>query len=250
MGGQALCRIYSKGRKLSGPDATNPLMRMLKEYSVFFGVIAVTLLALVVGMLLPTASAPPSAELPWQIEQRAEGMRVFGLTLGRSSLNDAQIKFHEQAEISLFVSDDRHFAAEAYFDQVNLGGLRAKVVLSAALSQAELQDMYDRGIRISGMSSGRKIELHPDDKARVLSTAIASINYLPSAKLEEALLVQRFGEPARRVREEKNEILHLLYPQHGLDIALSSKNKAVFQYVPPAKFESLMAPLLALEQAQ
>jgi hypothetical protein len=218
---------------------------MLKNYSVFRGVVASAVILLSLGMLLPVASTPPSAELPWQIEHLPKGMRVFGLTLGHSTLNEAQGKFQEQPEISLFVSEAGTFAAEAYFDQVNLGGLRAKVVLTAALSQAELSDMYERGIRISGMSSGRKIELHPDDKARVADTAIASINYLPSASLEEAVLVQRFGEPARRVREEKNEILHLLYPQLGLDIALNKKNKTVFQYVQPRDFDALMAPLLA-----
>ena len=250
MGCQALRAICKRDIKLSGPDTNTPLVKALKEYSVFLGVIAFTVIALTIGMLLPVASTPPSAELPWQIEQGADGMRVFGLTLGHSSLNDAQAKFHEQAEISLFVSDAGQLAAEAYFDQVNLGGLRAKVVLAASLTQNQLQDMYERGIRISGMSSGRKIELHPDDKARVLNAAIASINYLPSSSLEEAVLVQRFGEPRRRVHEEKNEILHLLYPQHGLDIALNAKNKAVFQYVAPAEFETLIAPLLAIQPAK
>ncbi len=214
------------------------------------GVIALAIVLLVIGMMLPVKSIAPSSELPWHIEHDANGMRVFGLTLGRSTLAEAQNKFQEQPEISMFVSETGKFAAEAYFDQVNLGGLRAKVVLTAALSQAVLQEMYERGLRISGMSSGRKIELHPDDKKKVSDSVIASINYLPSATLEEALLVQRFGEPARRVREQQNDILHLLYPQHGLDIALNQKNKTVFQYVPPQDFAVLMAPLMALVPAE
>lgn len=226
------------------------MIRTLKESSVLLGVIALAIVLLVIGMMLPVKSIAPSSELPWQVEHTANGMRVFGLTLGRSTLAEAQNKFQEQPEISLFVSEGGKFAAEAYFDQVNLGGLRAKVVLTAALSQTVLQEMYERGLRISGMSSGRKIELHPDDKAKVASTPIASINYLPSATLEEALLVQRFGEPARRVREQQNDILHLLYPQHGLDIALNAKNKTVFQYVPPQDFAALMAPLMALVPAE
>lgn len=244
MGGQALRYTCTEDFKLSGPAFGSNLMQKLKEYSVFLGVIAFTIIALVIGILLPTASAPPSSELPWQIQQSPQGMRVFGLTLKHSTLKEAQDKFQEQAEISLFLSEAKQLAVEAYFDQINLGGLRAKVVLSTVLSQAELQGMYDRGIRISGMSSGHKIELHPDDKARVANAAIASINYLPSAALEETLIVQRFGNPASRIREEKNDILHLLYPQHGLDIALNAKNKAVFQYVPPADFNAVLAPLL------
>lgn len=245
MGCQALCCISRKGKRLSAR-----LMKILKDYSVFLGVVAFALISLIVCMMLPSASIEPSEEVPWNIEQTQSGMRVFGLTLRHSTLKEAQSKFQEHAEVSLFASDSNQLAAEAYFDQVNLGGLRAKVVLTAALSQTELQGMYDRGIRISGMSNGRKIELHPDDRLRVENTTIASINYLPSASLAEEVLTQRFGMPARRVREEKNEVLHLLYPQRGLDIALNSKNKAVFQYVTPAEFDALMAPLLALEQAK
>lgn len=235
---------------MSAPVVTSRIIQGLKNNSVFLGVVAFALVLLIVGMLLPVKSIAPSTELPWQIERDANSTRVFGLTLGRSTLNEAQGKFQEQPEISLFVSDAGTLAAEAYFDQVNLGGLRAKVVLTAALPQAALQDMYERGLRISGMSSGRKIELHPDDKATVGNSAIASINYLPSAALEEAVIVQHFGEPDRRVREEKNDILHLLYPQLGLDVALNGKNKAVFQYVPPQDFAVLMAPLMALVPAK
>ncbi|MDO8413817.1 MAG: hypothetical protein Q7S51_08520, partial [Gallionellaceae bacterium] len=158
-------------------------------------------------------------------------------------------KFHESAEISLFVSDAGKLAAEAYFDRISLSGLSAKVVLAAALSQAELQSMYERGLRTSALGSGRKVELHPDDKDKILRAEIASITYLPSSSLDEALIAQRFGAPARRVREEKNDVLHLLYPQSGLDIALNRKNKAVLQYSPPQDFPVLMAPLLALSPA-
>lgn len=225
------------------------MLNMLKGNSVFLSVVALAVVLLIVGMLLPVKSSTPVPELPWQIEQTPQGMRVFGLTLGHSTVADAQKKFHEQAEISLFVSDAGKFAVEAYFDQVNLGGLRAKVVLTAALSQAVLQAMHERGLRTSAIGSGRKVELQHDDRSMVWQSAIASINYLPSTTLDEALIVQRFGEPAQRVREGKSEILHLLYPQKGLDIALNKKNKAVFQYFPPQDFQRLMAPLITLAPA-
>lgn len=217
--------------------------------TVFLGVVAVAMLLLVAGVLIPGESPSQVAELPWQIEHGSNGMRVFGLTLGHSTLGEAQSKFQEQAEISLFVSDAGKFAAEAYFDRTSLSGLSAKVVLTAALPQSELQDMFERGLRTSALGSGRKVELHPDDKDKVLCAAIASITYLPASTLDEALIVQRFGTPASRVREEKNDVLHLLYPQSGLDIALNRKNKAVLQYFPPQDFPVLMAPLLALSPA-
>lgn len=247
MGRAALCGINKEILQLS---ATSRIMKIFTESSVFLLVATFAVILLIIGMLLPVKSTTPVPELPWQIEQSPNGLRVFGLTLGHSTVADAQKKFHEQAEISLFVSDTGKFAVEAYFDQVNLGGLRAKVVLTAALSQADLQAMHERGLRTSAIGSGRKVELHHDDRSKVWQSAIASINYLPSSTLDEALIVQRFGEPAQRVREEKSEILHLLYPQKGLDIALNKKNKAVFQYFPPQDFPQLMAPLMSLTTAE
>lgn len=201
------------------------------------------------GIFLPGGNSSPVTELPWQIEHDANGIRVFGLTLGHSTLDEAQNKFQEPAEISLFVSDAGKLAAEAYFDRISLSGLSAKVVLAAALPQTELQGMYERGLRTSGLGSGRKVELHPDDQDKVLRAVIGSITYLPSSSLDEGLIMRRFGAPTRRVREEKNGVLHLLYPQSGLDIALNRKNKAVLQYFPPQDFSALMAPLLELPAA-
>ena len=225
------------------------IVAVLQGRAVFFGVFALSVALLVAGIFLPGGKSSSVTELPWQIEHDANGMRVFGLTLGHSTLDEAQNKFQEPAEISLFVSDAGKLAAEAYFDRVNLSGLSAKIVLAAALPQAELQGMYQRGLRTSALGSGRKVELHPDDKYIVLRAAISSITYLPATRLDEALIAQRFGSPSRRVREQKNDVLHLLYPQSGLDIALNRKNKAVLQYFPPQDFPTLMAPLLELPAA-
>ena len=225
------------------------MIQAVKGRAVFLGALFFAVALLVAGMLLPGETPSPVADLPWQIERDLNSVRVFGLTLGHSTLDEAQNKFQEPAEISLFVSDDGKLAAEAYFDRTSLGGLSAKVVLTAALPQSELQDMYQRGLRTSAMGSGRKVELHPDDEEEVLHAAIASITYLPATRLDEALIAQRFGTPSRRVREEKNDVLHLLYPQSGLDIALNRKNKAVLQYFPPQDFPVLMAPLLELPAA-
>lgn len=225
------------------------MVQAIKGRAVFLGVLIFAMVLLVAGMLLPGEGPSPVADLPWQIEHDANSMRVFGLTLGHSTLDEAQSKFHEPAEISLFVSDAGKLAAEAYFDRISLSNLNAKVVLAAALPQTELQAMFERGLRTSALGSGRKVELHPDDKEQVLHAAIANITYLPTSTLDEALIVQRFGTPAWRVREPKNDVLHLLYPQSGLDIALNRSNKAVLQYFPPQDFSMLMAPLLALSQA-
>lgn len=213
----------------------------------FLSVLAVTLIALAVAMLLPPERAPePARQLPWQIEPTAEGsIRVFGMTLGRTTLGEAEQIAAETAEVSLFTAADTGPVIEAYFDQVILNGLKAKMVFSLDLSEALVAEMYARGARIATMGSGtRKVTLGSEDLQQVRQAAIRSITYIPQINLEEQMLRSRFGAPERRVREPKSETVHWLYPAKGLDIAYHAEAKEVLQYVQPRDFAALMAPLL------
>ena len=60
--------------------------------------------------------------------------------------------------------------------------------------------------------------------------------------MDEAIILQRFGTPAERIRQGET-LEHFLYPDKGLDLVLDSKGKEVLQYVAPADFARLRAPL-------
>lgn len=185
-------------------------------------------------------------DLPWHIEHPSAGAtRIFGLTLGQSTTNEAEQHFREEAKPSLFKSPDGKLVAEMFFEKVTLAGLKARIVISIAVPDAELQGMYERGLRMSGIGSGKKITLAPDDVARVRALPISGLTYMPSVRLEEEIIGKRFGQPAQRIREKKSGAIHWLYPQHGLDIALGNEEKPVLQYVSPDNFELLRAPLMA-----
>jgi len=70
------------------------------------------------------------------------------------------------------------------------------------------------------------------------------LTYLPNARLDEAIIAKRFGEPAQRVRETKSGVVHWLYPQNGLDVVMSGNERPLMQYLPPKNFELLRAPLM------
>lgn len=215
----------------------------------FLGVLAFTLLALAIGLFMPGKSPQGPVYLPWQIEQTAAGSsRVFGLELGKSTLREAQLRFEEAYEVSMFARDDGSKVVEAYFDTIALSGLRARVVLVMALSPEQLEGFYERGVRIATMGSGtRKVTLADSDLQQLASLPFASLTYIPKANLSAELVEARFGKPAERIREKGTETLveHWLYPQLGLDLTLHEKGKEVLQYVQPAKFEALRQPLLA-----
>lgn len=184
--------------------------------------------------------------LPWQIETTAQGsIRVFGMSLGESTLQDAEDLYHGGAEVSLFVSPDGHYKIEAYFDKVILGGFSAQMVMTMALAQEQQAAMFRRGVRVSNLGGGRqKVTLASEDLHTVFATPIASLVYLTRARLDDELLRKRFGEPAQRLREAKHSTTHWLYPKLGLDVAVSDEGRAVLQYISPTQFAKLMAPLL------
>lgn len=224
---------------------------------VIIGIIVVCILVFIAGLLMPVrvgdeANAPGESShpgdqfLPWQIETTADGsIRVFGLTLGKSTLQEANELYHHGAEVSLFVSPEGQYKVEAYFDKVVLGGFSAQIILVIALSQDQLADMFQRGIRVSSLGGGRKkATLAPQDLQTVYNSSVTTLTYLTRARLDDELLIKRFGEPAKRIEEPETHTVHWLYPKKGLDIALSEKGRAVLQYVPPKQFSELMAPLM------
>jgi hypothetical protein len=222
------------------------------EKHTFLSVLAVTLVALAVAMFIPGKQAEKPSKLPWQIELTPSGTtRVFGAELGKTTLSEVEVLLGEPAEVSLFARDDGQRAVEAYFDSVDLSGLRARMVLVMALEQDEIKAMFERGARIATMGSGtRKVTLSDEDMLRVRNTPVAVITYIPRINLDAAMIEKRFGSPTQRIKEKDGAIEHWLYPAKGLDIALDPKGKEVLQYVPPARFESLLRPLMEKGEVQ
>ena len=218
---------------------------MTMERKLYWAVGILSVLIFASSFFMPGKPAEKT-DLPWHIEHpAADKVRIFGMTLGQSTTNEAEQHFQEQAKPSLFKSPDGQLAAEMFFEQVTLAEMKSKIVLSIAVPTAELQGMYERGLRMSGTGSGKKITLAPEDVTRIRALPVSGLTYMPSVRLEEDVVSKRFGQPAQRIREKKSGAVHWLYPQHGLDITLGNGEKPVLQYVSPKEFDKLLQPLLA-----
>jgi len=217
--------------------------------------IAAGVLALLVAMLLaqmllapPREATPPVTHgMPWQIEHPGPGQsRVFGLTLGGnapSTLADALRLAKEAPALALLTPQDAPAALEAYFESVSLGALTGKLVLSIAAAPGELEAMRSNAAKTDHLETGiRKYVLNEADRQRAERLPLAAIAFIPAARLDEAIILQRFGMPVERIRQGET-LEHFLYPAQGLDIVLDSKGKEVLQYVAPAEFARLRAPL-------
>lgn len=226
--------------------------------STFLKVLLGSVLAMALGLILSwfladTTKAAP--DLPWKIENTPDGsIKVFHIQPGVTRLGEFEHRNRAEAELILFVprnpespdsgSISDASVIEAYFDSITIGGIKAKIILSLNVDKQTMDAMYNRGARIRTLDGGaRKVNLSSDDASALKNFPISSITYIPSINLDAELILKRFGTPAQKITDSNTGAVHWLYPDKGLDIALSDTNSEVFQYVHPEEFNKIIVPL-------
>ena len=201
------------------------------------------------------ASAPASGVgLPWQVETHPDGSsRVMGLTLSTgpdaSTLADVRRLFGADASIAVIAAPGEDGSLEAFVDPAQLGFVSGKLVVTARLDADTLKGLRERALKSDFMESAtRKYTLSPADEALALKAPISSLSFIPQARLDADAILARFGQPARRV-QSNGHLEHFLYPSKGLDVILDTEGKELLQYVAPAAFDQLSAPLDAARAA-
>ncbi|MDR1849119.1 MAG: hypothetical protein LBQ75_03685 [Zoogloeaceae bacterium] len=217
--------------------------------------LAITVVLFFLPLLFPAPEAAQNAShtgLPWEIEQDESGQtRVFGLSPGVSTLNDVMAQFGSQMELALMVAaniptgqEARDAALEAYYNQIALGFVQGRLILTLDAPPSMIVSMLERSVKGEYMRNGsRRFGLHPDDVRLAATLPLAALTLIPNAHLDHETIVLRFGTPAA-ILPVGETLHHYLYPDKGLDIVLDSKGKEVLQYVAPADFEArIMRPL-------
>ncbi len=187
----------------------------------------------------------PGQDLPWQIERSADGatITVFSLTLGESTVRDAVAKLGRRYALAVFEDPAGALNLEAYFRDAVVGGLNARLVLSARLPEPVLAAFKAHAGRGQPTADGgRRYPVVAADHQLALDAVVTAITYMPVVRFDADLVRQRFGEPAERVTAQDG--VHWLYPALGLDLLLGDNGEALLQYVPPPEFGSrLRTPL-------
>jgi hypothetical protein len=215
--------------------------------------IILAVLALIIAILVTPMLLSPSADkqtgkpvegLPWQIEALADGTsRVFGLTIGVSTLADARGRFGNDLELAIVAAPEETGAVECYFPDVTLGAVTGKLIVTADLPAATIEQLRQRSQKSEYMqSSTRKWKLNADDQAMAYAAPIRALALVPSINLDEQIVLLRFGRPAERIRGS-DHTEHFLYPERGLDLILDTDGKELLQYVAPRRFAELREPL-------
>jgi hypothetical protein len=219
----------------------------------------VALMAVLAGAMILGAGQARKAEvlgLPWQVQtDAAGGSQVFGVSPGRSSLAEVQMRFADRLQIGLVSQTGQEPSLEAYVDTFEAGFITGKLVLSFDADPVELRQAQAHSPKweAGGDGRSRRYKLAAEDLERLRSARLMGLAFVPSARLDEATVIQRFGVPAERLQGASGE-LQLLYPAQGVAIALppaqgeQSKARPVLQYTAPAQFEDrLRAPLRAAQ---
>ena len=205
----------------------------------------------VLGMMLFSIIAckqvddqPKEDIYPWQITIQPDGkLRVFGIILNETTLIDAAALLGRDYKIGLFETSNQPMSLEAYFNEVTMGGISGKFVMTLEATQDELAELLQNAVKREVLESGAKrYTLKAETSAALAQKRITSLSYIPYINLDEEIINKRFGEPAERIIVDQKR-QHLLYPELGLDLLLDEEGKELLQYVAPAKFEQLRQPL-------
>ena len=155
----------------------------------------------------------------------------------------ARQRLGPDAQVALIVASGESGSLEAYYESINPGGVKGKLILTLATGLAQREQMLARARKVDYMpSAARRVELGADDLLQADAALIVAMVFIPAANLDESVVLQRFGTPAERLRSGEHKE-HFLYPDQGLDLQLDAKGKEVLQYVAPRDFARLRAPL-------
>ena len=217
--------------------------------------IAFVIAALVIPFFIPigskTEGVDPNSNLPWQITLDGQGgSSVFGVKPGVSTLAEVRQRFGSELEVAIVAEPEEIGTLEGYYASVSLGFVMAKMVITVDATNELISSMRERALKAKHMeSTTRKITLSADDLAAAALLPVKAISVIPTVNIDEATVIQRFGQPGEWVVVSEKRV-HLLYPQHGLDVVVDGDGKELLQYVAPRNFASLREPLRAAVAAQ
>jgi len=204
----------------------------------------------------PPPAAPAAVGMPWQVTVGADGAgqsEVFGLHLDGSRLADVQARFASDLSVAVVASRQKPPALEAYVDSFRAGFITGKLVLVFDVEAEWLAGVPTRAVGHDVSEGGHSVryKLSAQDLAHLAPARLVALSFVPSARLDEEVVRQRFGVPAERL-QGPDGALQLLYPASGVAVALpppqgdDARAKSVVQYVAPKQFEErLRAPLRA-----
>jgi hypothetical protein len=182
---------------------------------------------------------------PWQVNILPDGRsRVFGVILGETLLKEVDVILNNTPKMALFEANKK-LSLEAYYKNVSLGGLIGSFIFTLNVPDKQLNKIKQEGSKKKRIeNNGVRYDLDKPASDESKTLIVKNLIYIPTVQLDEKTIIQRFGQPAFKIKLKTKEIgWHYLYPEKGLDLIYKEDGKEVLQYVSPAKFNLLLEPL-------
>lgn len=172
--------------------------------------------------------------LPWEIDILENGnTRVFGVTLQKTSIQDANQIFANFADTRLLVNSTESGSEKleliARYNELTIGGLIAEINLAYDLDETSLKQLYHSAKTEQRHNNGAYLKLSSQDEMKLLNTPVKKITYIPSIDYGEEILRQRFGQAAEE-RVINETTAHWIYPELGLTIIVRQDQADEFIY--------------------
>ncbi len=182
---------------------------------------------------------------PWQVNVLADGRtQVFGIILGETVLKEVDVILKSVPKVALFEAKDK-LSLEAYYKNVSLGGLIGSFIITLNVSDKKLNKIKNESSKQKRTENkGKRYDLDKPESDKSKKLLVKNLIYIPTVQLDEKTIINRFGQPAYKIKLQTKEIgWHYLYPEKGLDLIYKEEGKEVLQYVLPKNFDLLLAPL-------
>lgn len=165
---------------------------------------------------------------PWEVSIiNNQNVRVFGITLGKTTIQDANQILASFPETRL-IQDGSQAKLVAVYDELIIGGFIASIELNYALDADRLKQLVDKSSIV--VDKNYRL-LDKDTEMALLSTVINGLIYRPGIDYDIDAILQRFGQADSELKVT-DTITQLNYPELGLEIIIDTQGSDLFKYQP------------------
>ena len=187
----------------------------------------------------------------WEAGLKDGKMQALGYTLLEDDVQKAIRMQGNRFEFAVFEEvkgTQKNQQLELYFRETEVGRFTGRVIINLIVPAQEMQEILKNAGTAKRLPDSRvKYPILDTQFDKMNHLKIGHIAFIPTAlSLDEATIMSKFGNPTKVLKEfsSEGEIMHYLYPQKGIDVALDAKKRVVIQYIVPAEFENkIVIPL-------
>lgn len=183
--------------------------------------------ALMIAVIGGKRSTSQMEYMPWQIDTLKNGhTRVFGITLEKTSIQDANQILSSFPDTRLYDADSTSPRLVAVYDELNISGLLAQIELVYDVDAAQLMELQQLASPVENQDYKK---LPADREMALLDAVVKELIYKPAIDYQADDIQQRFGPPTEDVKLDENTRLWR-YPDLGLQIRVSDVTTDEFIY--------------------